>query len=64
MDWFLYDNGLRHEGVKSSEVTLNLKYRTEKLKTKNRKNRNMKNQITERRKPSFTKRIARKCRLI
>ena len=31
---------------------------------KNQRNRNMKNQNTERRKPSFTKRIGRKCRLV
>ena len=43
-------------------MTLNSKHRTEKLKTKNQRNRNMKNQDTER-KPSFTKRTIRKCRL-
>ena len=44
-------------------MTLNSKHRTEKLKTKNQRNRNMKNQDTERWKPSFTKRTIRKCRL-
>ena len=34
------------------------------MTTKNQRNRNMKNQNTERRKPSFTKRIGGKCRLI
>ena len=33
-------------------------------KAKNQRNRNMKNQNTERRKPSFTKRIGRKCRIM
>ena len=49
---------------KSLEMTLNSKHRTEKLKTKNHRYRNTKNQNTERRKPSFTKWIGRKCRLI
>ena len=48
---------------KSFEMTLNSKHGTEKLKTKNQRNRNMKNQNAERRKPSFTKRTDRKCRL-
>ena len=34
------------------------------MKAKNQRNRNMKNQDTERRKPSFNRRICRKCRLI
>ena len=45
-------------------MTLNSKHRTEKLKTKNQRYRNTKNQNAERRKPSFIKRIGRKCRLI
>ena len=45
-------------------MTLNSKLRTKKRKTKNQRNRNMKNQNIERRKPSFTKRIDRKCRPI
>ena len=40
------------------EMTLNSKYKTEKLKIKYQRCRNMKN--TERKKPSFTKRIGRK----
>ena len=50
--------------IKSFEMTLNSKHSTEKLKTKNQRNRNMKSQNTERRKPSFTNKIGRKCRLI
>ena len=42
-------------------MMLNSKHRTEKTKSKNQINRNMKNQNTERRKPSFTGRIGRKC---
>ena len=34
--------------IKSFEITLNSKHRTEKIKTKNQRNRNMKNQNTER----------------
>ena len=45
-------------------MSLNSKHRTEKLKTKNERYKNTKNQITERRKPSFTKRLRRKCRLV
>ena len=41
-------------------MTLNSKHRTEKLKTKNQRYRDTKNQNTEKRKPSFTKRIGRK----
>ena len=50
--------------LKNFETTLNLKHRTEKPETKNQRYENIKNQNTERRKPSFTKRICRKCRLI
>ena len=50
--------------IKSLQMTLNSKHRIEKLKTKNQRYRNTKNQNTERRKPSFTKRIGAKCRLI
>ena len=35
-----------------------------KLKTKNQRYKTTKNENTARRKPSFTKRIGRKCRLI
>ena len=45
-------------------MELNSKDRTKKLKTKSQRYRNKKNQNTERQKPSFTKRIGRKCRLI
>ena len=48
----------------SFEMTLNSKHSTEKLKTKDQRNRNMKSQNTERQKPSFTNKIGRKCRLI
>ena len=47
--------------IKSFEITL--KHRTEKIKTRKQTNRNMKNQNIERQKPSFTKKIGRKCRL-
>ena len=47
--------------IRSFEMTLNLKQGTEKLQTKNQRCRSVKNQNTERRKPSFTKRIGRKC---
>ena len=50
--------------IQSFEITMNSKHRPEKLKTKNHRNRNMKNQNTQRRKLSFTKRIGRKCRLL
>ena len=50
--------------IKSFEMTLKSKHKTEKLKTKSQRSRNMENQNKERRKPSFTKRIGRKCRLI
>ena len=50
--------------VKSFEIILNSKHRTEKIKSKVQRNRNMKNQNTERRKHSFTRRIGRKKRLI
>ena len=46
------------------EMTLSLKHRTEKLKTKNGRYRNSKNQNSEILKLSFSKRIDRKCRLI
>ena len=49
--------------IKSFEMTLNSKHRTEKLKIKNQRYRNTKNQNTERRTPTFTKKINRKCRL-
>ena len=49
--------------IKSFEMTLNSKHRIELINTKNQRNRNMKSQNTERRKPCFTKRIGRKCRL-
>ena len=45
-------------------MTLNSKHRTKIIKTKNQRNRNMKSQNTERRKPCFIKRISRKRRLI
>ena len=45
-------------------MTLNSKHRPEKMKTKNQRYRNMENQNTERRKPSFTKRIGKKCKPI
>ena len=45
-------------------MKLNLKNRTEIIKTKNQRNRNMNRQKTEKRKPGFTKGIGRKCRLI
>ena len=45
-------------------MALNWKYITEKLKTKNKRYRNTKKQNTKRRKPIFTKRIGRKCRLL
>ena len=50
--------------IKPFEMTLNSKCRIQKIKNKNQKNRNMKKQNTERRKPTLTKRIGRKCRLI
>ena len=40
------------------------KHRTEKLKTKNKRYRNTIDQNSERLKPSFSKGIGRKCRLI
>ena len=51
-------------GIKCFEMTSNSKHRTEKIKTKIQRIRNMKSQNTKRRKPSFTKRIGRKCKLI
>ena len=50
--------------IKPFEMTLNSKHSAEKIKNKNQRNRLMKNQNTQRRKPSFIKRIGRKCRLI
>ena len=50
--------------IKSLEMNLNSKHRTEKLKPKSQRYRNTKNQNTERWKPSFTKRIDRKGTLI
>ena len=50
--------------IQSFEMTLNSKHRTEKIKTKNQRNRSMKSQNTERRKPRFTKRMGRNCRLL
>ena len=38
-------------------MTLNSKHGTEKIKNKNQRNINIKNQNTERRKPSFIKKI-------
>ena len=32
MDWFLYDNGLRHERVKGSMLRSQMKIRVENLK--------------------------------
>ena len=67
---FILTNGLNKvrtklkNVVKSFEMTLNSKHGTEKIKNKNKWNRNMKNQNTERQKTSFTKRIGIKCRLI
>ena len=49
--------------IKYFKMTLNSKHRKEKLSTKNQRYKNAKNQNTERRKPSFTKRIGRECRL-
>ena len=46
--------------IKSFAMTLNSKHRTEKMKTKYQRNRNIKQQNTETQKPSFTKRICRK----
>ena len=43
---------------------MNSKHRTEKRKKKNQRNINMKNQNTERWKPSFTRRVGGKCRII
>ena len=45
-------------------MSLNSKHRTEKLKIKNERYKNPKNQNTERRKHSFTKRLRRKCKLV
>ena len=42
-------------------MTLNSKHRTKKLKTKNQRYRNAKNQNTKREEPSFSKRIDIKC---
>ena len=44
----------------SFEMTRNSKDRTEKIKSKNQRNTNMKSQNTERRKPSLTRRIGGK----
>ena len=44
---------IKLKNVKSFEMTLNCKHRTEVIKTKNQ-NRNMKIQSSERRNPSFT----------
>ena len=51
-----------YTNVKSFEMTLNSKYRTEKLKTKNKRYSNTKNQNPERLKLSFSKRIGRRNR--
>ena len=40
--------------IKYFEMTLSLKHRTEKIKNKNQRNTNMKDQNTERRKPTFS----------
>ena len=45
-------------------MTLNSKYKTEKLKAENKRYRNTKNQNPEKLKPSFSKRIGRKWRFI
>ena len=45
-------------------MTLNSKHRTEKLKAKNQKYGNTKNENIEKRKPGFTKRRGTKCRLM
>ena len=50
--------------IKAFEMSLNSKHRTEKLKIKNERYKNPKNQNTERRKHSFTKRLRRKCKLV
>ena len=53
--------------IKSFEMTLNSNYRLEKIKTENQRNRKMKKETpknTERQKPSFSKKIGRKCRLL
>ena len=47
----------------SLSMILNPKHRTENLKTKNQRYRNTRIQNKEKRKPSFTKRIRRKCNL-
>ena len=44
-------------------MTLNTKNGKERLKTKNQRCKNTKKQNTGKRKPSFTKRIGRKCKL-
>ena len=44
-------------------MTLNSKHRTERLKTKNKRDRYTKNQNPKRLKSSFNKRIGRKCNL-
>ena len=48
--------------IKSFEMTLNSKHRTEIIKTKNQRNWSMKSQTTERRKLRFAKRIGKKCK--
>ena len=60
--WFIILPG--YTKVKPFELTCNLKQRTEKLKTENKRRRNMKKQNSERVRPRFSKRISRKCRLI
>ena len=40
-------------------MTLNSKHKTEKIKTKNQRHRNIKNQNTDRGKPGFAKRLGR-----
>lgn len=50
--------------TKSFEMTSILNYRKENLKTADIETRKTKTQKGERRKPSFTKKIDRKCRII
>ena len=45
-------------------MTLNSKHRAENVKTKSQRNRNMKNQNTQKEKPSFIKKIGTTCRFV
>ena len=49
--------------IKSLEMTLNSKHRAEKIKTRNQRNRNFEKLKHRKTKPSFTKRIGKRCRL-